>query len=184
MRIDLNSDMGESFGRWKLGDDHALLDVVSSANVACGFHAGDPAGMLRTLSDAAANGVCVGAHVAYHDLDGFGRRFVDEQPADLTADVMYQIAALEGLAASVGTKVSYVKPHGALYNRIVHDRKQAQAVVEAIIAVDPSLACSHCPARWLANSPRTPDCRCSARRSPTARTCRTARWCRARRTVR
>ena len=119
MRIDLNSDMGESFGRWKLGDDHALLDVVSSANVACGFHAGDPAGMLRTLSDAAANGVCVGAHVAY---------------------VMYQIAALEGLAASVGTKVSYVKPHGALYNRIVHDRKQAQAVVEAIIAVDPSLA--------------------------------------------
>ncbi len=140
MRIDLNSDMGESFGRWKLGDDHALLDVVSSANVACGFHAGDPAGMLRTLSDAAANGVCVGAHVAYHDLDGFGRRFVDEQPADLTADVMYQIAALEGLAASVGTKVSYVKPHGALYNRIVHDRKQAQAVVEAIIAVDPSLA--------------------------------------------
>ena len=136
MRIDLNSDMGESFGRWKLGDDHALLDVVSSANVACGFHAGDPAGMLRTLSDAAANGVCVGAHVAYHDLDGFGRRFVDEQ----TADVMYQIAALEGLAASVGTKVSYVKPHGALYNRIVHDRKQAQAVVEAIIAVDPSLA--------------------------------------------
>ena len=140
MRIDLNSDMGESFGRWKLGDDHALLDVVSSANVACGFHAGDPAGMLRTLSDAAANGVCVGAHVAYHDLDGFGRRFVVEQPADLTADVMYQIAALEGLAASVGTKVSYVKPHGALYNRIVHDRKQAQAVVEAIIAVDPSLA--------------------------------------------
>lgn len=140
MRIDLNSDMGESFGRWKLGDDHALLDVVSSANVACGFHAGDPAGMLRTLSDAAVNGVCVGAHVAYHDLDGFGRRFVDEQPADLTADVMYQIAALEGLAASVGTKVSYVKPHGALYNRIVHDRKQAQAVVEAIIAVDPSLA--------------------------------------------
>ena len=157
MRIDLNSDMGESFGRWKLGDDHALLDVVSSANVACGFHAGDPAGMLRTLSDAAANGVCVGAHVAYHDLDGFGRRFVDEQPADLTADVMYQIAALEGLAASVGTRSS------------PSTRRSP---------------CSHCPARWSANSPRTPDCRCSARRSPTARTCRTARWCRARRTVR
>ena len=99
MRIDLNSDMGESFGRWKLGDDHALLDVVSSANVACGFHAGDPAGMLRTLSDAAANGVCVGAHVAYPDPDGVGRRVVDEQPAGLTADVMYQNAALEGVAA-------------------------------------------------------------------------------------
>ncbi|KFI52447.1 LamB/YcsF family protein [Bifidobacterium biavatii] len=139
MRIDLNSDMGESYGRWTLGDDHALLDVVSSANVACGFHAGDPAGILKTLANAAENGVCVGAHVAYHDLAGFGRRFVDEQPADLKADVMYQLAALEGLAASVDTHVSYVKPHGALYNRIVHDERQAQAVVDAITAIDPSL---------------------------------------------
>lgn len=98
MRIDMNSDMGESFGRWTLGDDEALLDVVSSANVACGFHAGDPSVMLRTLSYAASRGVMVGAHVAYRDLAGFGRRYVDESPDELKADVMYQIAALEGMA--------------------------------------------------------------------------------------
>lgn len=137
--IDMNSDMGESFGRWKLGDDEALLDVVSSANVACGFHAGDPSVMLRTLSYAASREVMVGAHVAYRDLAGFGRRYVDESPDELKADVMYQIAALEGMARSVGAQVRYVKPHGALYNRIVRDESQA-AVVEAIRAVDASLA--------------------------------------------
>lgn len=140
MRIDMNSDMGESFGRWTLGDDEALLDVVSSANVACGFHAGDPSVMLRTLSYAASRGVMVGAHVAYHDLAGFGRRYVDESPDELKADVMYQIAALEGMARSVGAQVRYVKPHGALYNRIVRDESQAAAVVEAIRSVDASLA--------------------------------------------
>ena len=138
--IDMNSDMGESFGRWKLGDDEALLDVVSSANVACGFHAGDPSVMLRTLSYAASRGVMVGAHVAYRDLAGFGRRYVDESPDELKADVMYQIAALEGMARSVGAQVRYVKPHGALYNRIVRDESQAAAVVEAIRSVDASLA--------------------------------------------
>ena len=137
--IDLNSDMGESFGRWRLGDDESLLSVVSSANVACGFHAGDPSVMLRTLKTAAARGVTVGAHVAYRDLAGFGRRYVDATPAELKADVMYQIAALEGLAHAVGTAVRYVKPHGALYNRIVHDEVQAAAVVDAIRCVDPSL---------------------------------------------
>ena len=121
MRIDMNSDMGESFGRWTLGDDEALLDVVSSANVA-------------------SRGVMVGAHVAYRDLAGFGRRYVDESPDELKADVMYQIAALEGMARSVGAQVRYVKPHGALYNRIVRDESQAAAVVEAIRAVDASLA--------------------------------------------
>ena len=130
--IDLNSDMGESFGRWTLGDDRAMLAVVSSANIACGFHAGDPAGMRRTLEEAAANGVRVGAHVAYRDLAGFGRRYVDETDDDLTADVMYQLAALEGMAAAAGTTVSYVKPHGALYNRIVSDERQARDVVRAI----------------------------------------------------
>lgn len=140
MRIDMNSDMGESFGRWTLGDDEALLDVVSSANVACGFHAGDPSVMLRTLSYAASRGVMVGAHVAYRDLAGFGRRYVDESPDELKADVMYQIAALEGMARSVGAQVRYVKPHGALYNRIVRDEAQAAAVVEAIRSVDESLA--------------------------------------------
>lgn len=138
--IDLNSDMGESFGRWKLGDDESLLTVVSSANIACGFHAGDPSVMRRTLENAAANGVAVGAHVAYRDLAGFGRRYVDVAPAELTADVMYQLAALEGMARAAGTRVRYVKPHGALYNRIVADETQARAVVEAILAVDPALA--------------------------------------------
>ena len=95
--IDMNSDMGESFGRWKLGDDEALLDVVSSANVACGFHAGDPSVMLRTLSYAASREVMVGAHVAYRDLAGFGRRYVDESPDELKADVMYQIVEYGGL---------------------------------------------------------------------------------------
>ena len=137
--IDLNSDMGESFGRWTLGDDRALLDTVSSANVACGFHAGDPTGILRTVTNATENGVSIGAHVAYHDIGGFGRRFVDVQPRDLKADVMYQLSALRGLASSVGATVSYVKPHGALYNRIVFDKRQAQAVVDAITAIDPSL---------------------------------------------
>lgn len=134
MRIDMNSDMGESFGRWKLGDDEALLDVVSSANVACGFHAGDPSVMLRTLSYAASREVMVGAHVAYRDLAGFGRRYVDESPDELKADVMYQIAALEGMARSVGAQVRYVKPHGALYNRIVRDESQA-AAVDASLAI-------------------------------------------------
>ncbi|PST46873.1 hypothetical protein CPA40_04020 [Bifidobacterium callitrichos] len=137
--IDMNSDMGESFGRWRLGDDEALLTVVSSANIACGFHAGDPSVMRRTLANAAANGVAVGAHVAYRDLAGFGRRYVDETPDELTADVMYQLAALEGMARAAGTHVSYVKPHGALYNRIVADEAQAGAVVEAIRGIDPEL---------------------------------------------
>ena len=173
--IDMNSDMGESFGRWKLGDDEALLDVVSSANVACGFHAGDPSVMLRTLSYAASREVMVGAHVAYRDLAGFGRRYVDESPDELKADVMYQIAALEGMARSVGAQVRYVKPHGALYNRIVRDESQAAAVVDAIRAVDASLAILTQPGAW----PRRPGFVCSTRRSPTARTTRTARWCRA-----
>lgn len=107
---------------------------------ACGFHAGDPSVMLRTLSYAASRGVMVGAHVAYRDLAGFGRRYVDESPDELKADVMYQIAALEGMARSVGAQVRYVKPHGALYNRIVRDESQAAAVVEAIRSVDASLA--------------------------------------------
>ena len=108
MRIDMNSDMGESFGRWTLGDDEALLDVVSSANVACGFHAGDPSVMLRTLSYAASRVVMVGAHVAYRDLAGFGRRYVDESPDELKADVMYQIVEYGGLDGVHMTNVATV----------------------------------------------------------------------------
>lgn len=137
--IDLNSDLGESFGAWHMGDDTAMLDVVTSANVACGFHAGDPAGILRTLKSAAAKNVTIGAHVAYPDRVGFGRRNMDVASEELTADVIYQIGALQGLARAAGTSVRYVKPHGALYNTIAHDRRQALAVIAAIRAIDPGL---------------------------------------------
>lgn len=139
MTIDLNSDLGESYGAWRMGDDTAMLDVVSSANIACGYHAGDPAGLLATLRAAAERGVTVGAHVAYPDLAGFGRRDMDLASADLQAAVIYQIGALQGLAHAAGTRVRYVKPHGALYNRIAWDERQAHDVIAAIRAVDPSL---------------------------------------------
>ena len=137
--IDINSYLGESFGAWSMGDDDAMLDIVTSANVACGFHAGDPAGILRTLKAAAARQVSIGAHVSYPDKVGFGRRNMDVASDELTADVIYQIGALQGLAQAAGTRVSYVKPHGALYNTIAHDRRQALAVIAAIRAVDSRL---------------------------------------------
>ncbi|ATA57286.1 hypothetical protein CKY39_31715 [Variovorax boronicumulans] len=139
MNIDLNSDLGESLGVWRMGDDAAMLDIVSSANVACGFHAGDPAGILRTLRQAKERGVAVGAHVAYRDLVGFGRRNMDVDSADLRADVIYQIGALKGLAAAAGTEVRYVKPHGALYNTIAHDERQARDVIAALREIDAGL---------------------------------------------
>ena len=137
--MDLNSDLGESFGAWRMGDDAAILRIVTSANVACGFHAGDPAGILATLRGAAAQGVQVGAHVSYPDLVGFGRRNMDVTTLELQADVMYQIGALQGLATAAGTRVRYVKPHGALYNTIAHDERQAKAVIAAVREVDPTL---------------------------------------------
>lgn len=137
--IDLNSDLGESYGAWRLGDDDAVLDVVTSANVACGFHAGDPSTLLVTCRAAASRTVRIGAQVGYHDLVGFGRRFIDVAPAQLTADVVYQIGALDGLAQTTGSAVAYVKPHGALYNAIVHHRDQARAVVDAVLAYDETL---------------------------------------------
>lgn len=138
-QIDLNSDLGESFGQWQVGNDEAILPVVSSANVACGFHAGSPEGILKTLKAAKENGVAVGAHVGYPDLVGFGRRNMDIASSELTADVIYQIGALKGLAAAAGTDVLYVKPHGALYNTIAHDKRQATAVIDAIKAIDSKL---------------------------------------------
>ncbi|MGV1917982.1 LamB/YcsF family protein [Rhizobium sp. 22-785-1] len=146
--IDLNSDLGESYGAWSMGDDEAMLSIVSSANIACGFHAGDPTGIFKTVKAATANGVVIGAHVSYPDRVGFGRRDMDVTPEDLIADVIYQIGALKGIAAAAGTTVRYVKPHGALYNRIAHDSKQGQAVVDGIKAVDPSLVLM-----GLANAP-------------------------------
>ncbi|WIM86329.1 5-oxoprolinase subunit PxpA [Candidatus Mycobacterium wuenschmannii] len=137
--IDLNTDLGEGFGVWQLGDDDAMLSIVSSANVACGFHAGDPAGLLAVCRLAAERGVRIGAQVSYRDLAGFGRRFIDVAPADLLADVVYQIGGLQGLAHAAGSTVSYVKPHGALYNTIVTHREQAAAVAEAVRLVDASL---------------------------------------------
>jgi 5-oxoprolinase (ATP-hydrolysing) subunit A len=137
--LDLNSDLGESFGRWVLGDDEAMLGLVTSANVACGFHAGDATTLRRTCAQAAAGDVVVGAQVAYRDLAGFGRRFIDVQPSELTDDVLYQIGALEGLCRVAGTRVRYVKPHGALYNATVHHEEQAKAVAEAVRAYDPAL---------------------------------------------
>ena len=137
--IDLNSDVGESFALWSLGDDAAMLAITSSANIACGFHAGDPRGMRATLEIAARHGVTLGAHVAYRDLAGFGRRDLDVSADDLFAETIYQIGALRALASSVGTSVDYVKPHGALYNRIVHDERQASAVVRAMVELDPTL---------------------------------------------
>jgi 5-oxoprolinase (ATP-hydrolysing) subunit A len=131
-RIDLNADVGESFGRWELGDDTAMVDVVTSANVACGFHAGDPSVLLAVCRAAAERGVAVGAQVGYRDLVGFGRRFVDVAPAELTADVVYQVGALDALAGVSGTRVTYLKPHGALYNAVVHHEPQATALVEAL----------------------------------------------------
>ncbi|WP_200843606.1 LamB/YcsF family protein [Pantoea sp. 18069] len=139
LKMDLNSDLGESLGAWRMGDDAAMLKIVSSANVACGFHAGDTAGILKTLREARANGVTVGAHVAYRDLVGFGRRNMDVASEDLVADVIYQIGALQGLAKAAGTEVRYVKPHGALYNTIAHDARQARDVINAILAIDASL---------------------------------------------
>ena len=132
--MDLNSDVGESFGNWGMGDDAAIFRSVSSANVACGFHAGDPSVMAQTCRDAAAAGVTVGAHVAYRDLAGFGRRFLDCSPTELADDVLYQMGALDAVARSAGTTVRYVKPHGALYNTIAHHAAHAQAVVDAVTA--------------------------------------------------
>ncbi|MCV7283614.1 LamB/YcsF family protein [Mycolicibacterium flavescens] len=137
--VDLNADLGEGFGVWRLGDDEAMLDIITSANMACGFHAGDPALLLRTCRAAAERGVRIGAQVSYRDLAGFGRRFLDISPDELTADVIYQIGALQAIAQVAGTSVTYVKPHGALYNTIVNHRDQARAVAEAVHAVDPGL---------------------------------------------
>jgi len=137
--MDLNSDLGEGFGAWRLGDDDAMLAVASSANVACGFHAGDPRTLLATCERAVAQGVVIGAQVGYRDLAGFGRRFIDYDSADLVADLIYQLGALDGLARAAGDRVLYVKPHGALYNAIVHHEQQAAAVVDAVRRYDPDL---------------------------------------------
>jgi UPF0271 protein len=138
--MDLNSDLGEGFGAWKMGDDEAMLDIVTSANVACGFHAGDPSVMRRVCELAAGRGVAIGAHVGYRDLAGFGRRALDIAPDDLADEVLYQIGALDAFARAAGSRVTYVKPHGALYNTAAADVEQAAAIVEGLRRYDPGLA--------------------------------------------
>lgn len=148
--MDLNADLGESFGSWTMGDDASMFRIVSSANVACGFHAGDPLTMLDSCRAAFELDVRVGAHVGYRDLAGFGRRSLDMSFDELFGDVLYQLGALDGMAHAVGASVDYVKPHGALYNRIVRDAEQAEAVVAAVHAYDPGLPVLGLPgSAWL-----------------------------------
>jgi 5-oxoprolinase (ATP-hydrolysing) subunit A len=134
--IDLNADLGESFGAWRLGDDEALLAIVTSANIACGFHAGDPLTIRRACAGAVAHGVAIGAQVSYRDLAGFGRREMDVPPEELTAELLYQISAVDGIARAEGGRVGYVKPHGALYHRCARDPVQAGALAAAVGAYD------------------------------------------------
>ncbi|MEV5243157.1 5-oxoprolinase subunit PxpA [Streptomyces cinnamoneus] len=131
--LDLNADLGEGFGRWHLTDDDALLSAVTSANVACGFHAGDPSTMRWVCERAAERGVRIGAQVSYRDLAGFGRRAMDVPPDELADEITYQIGALRAFARAAGSDVTYVKPHGALYNRVVTDAEQAAAVVSGVL---------------------------------------------------
>jgi 5-oxoprolinase (ATP-hydrolysing) subunit A len=137
--VDLNADLAESFGIWQLGDDAALLAIVTSANVACGFHAGDPRTIRRACATAVARGVAIGAQVSYRDLAGFGRREMTVPPDELAAEVLYQLAAVDGIARAEGGRVGYVKPHGALYNRAARDPEQAAAIASAVCAFSPRL---------------------------------------------
>jgi UPF0271 protein len=132
MQIDLNCDMGESFGAWPLGQDAALMPLITSANIACGFHAGDPLVMARTVALAREHGVALGAHPGYPDLQGFGRRTLDMTGPELEAAVLYQIGALAGFAQAAGGALTHVKPHGALYNRAAGDPATAEPIARAV----------------------------------------------------
>jgi 5-oxoprolinase (ATP-hydrolysing) subunit A len=173
--VDLNADVGESYGAWTLGDDEAVLDVVTSANVACGFHAGDPLTLRRTVAAAAARGVVVGAQVSYPDLVGFGRRDMELTAEEITADVLYQVGALSGLARAAGVEVRYVKPHGALYNRAARDPAVAAAVAAGagelpvlLLAGSPGQRAVGALGECFADRGYTPDGRLVPRREPGA----------------
>lgn len=131
--------MGESYGRFKIGNDEAIFPFISSSNIACGFHGGDPLHIEHTVNLAITNRVRIGAHPGYPDLAGFGRRYMQIQSNELRAIVKYQVAALKGIAESMGGTLAYVKPHGALYNRVADDMDAAQAVIQAIKEIDPKL---------------------------------------------
>lgn len=134
--VDLNCDMGESFGPWQMGNDSKLMDFVSSINVACGFHAGDPTTMRRTVETAVAKGVSIGAHPGFPDLQGFGRRNMTVSPQEVFDIVLYQVAALKGVCEASGAKLHHVKPHGALYNQAAKDGELAEAIAKAITSLD------------------------------------------------
>ena len=136
----MNADVGEGFGAYSIGDDEALMAVLTDVNIACGFHAGDPSIMRRSVELAVARGLGIGAHVGYADLRGFGRRDIDVSPADVYDDTVYQLGALQAVCTTLGGRVGYVKPHGALYHRAWVDAEVADAVVRAVRDVDSSLA--------------------------------------------
>src|SRR5690606_3495757 len=139
MRVASNCDLGEGFGRWDLGPDAELLELITAANIACGMHAGDPPRMAATVRLAAAKGVGIGAHPSYPDLQGFGRRYMDMAPEDVRDFVTYQVGALQAFARACGARVEHVKAHGALYNRAADDEATARAIVEGALQADPDL---------------------------------------------
>src|SRR6476660_4946319 len=134
--VDLNCDMGESFGAWKMGNDAALMDLVTSVNIACGFHAGDPSTIRNTVKTAIQKKVAIGAHPGYPDLQGFGRRNMSIAPAEVYDLVLYQVAALKGICESLGGRLHHVKPHGALYNQAAKSQELAAAVASAVKDID------------------------------------------------
>jgi UPF0271 protein len=166
VQVDLNADLGEGFGRWRLTDDEGLLEVVTSANVACGFHAGDPPTMRAVCERAASLGVAVGAQVSYRDLAGFGRRFLDVEPAELRDEVVYQVGALQALARAAGTRVTYVKPHGALHAAVATHDGQAGAVVEAVRRVGGHLVLLGAPGSQLLELAEQAGVRCATEAFP------------------
>jgi UPF0271 protein len=139
MRIDINCDLGESFGSYKIGEDERVMPFITSANVACGYHAGDPMIMAQTLELAKMHGVAVGAHPGYPDLLGYGRRNLETFPGEIRNYILYQVGALGALARAAGMKLQHVKPHGAMYNLAAKDERTAQEVIEAVKAYDPDL---------------------------------------------
>ncbi|MCP2371071.1 UPF0271 protein [Agromyces terreus] len=147
--IDLNSDLGEGFGAWRIGDDDEMFRVVTSANVACGFHAGDAMTMTASAAAAAREGVALGAHPGYRDLAGFGRRALDTSPSEIAAELLVQLGALDGVARASGIRVRYVKAHGALYHRLAADASAAHAFAEAVFAYDPAMSVLGPPASEL-----------------------------------
>ena len=139
MQIDINCDMGESFGQYKIGNDDAIFPFITSSNIACGFHGGDPVHIEETIVNAVKHGVQIGAHPSYPDLAGFGRRYMQLEKKELKAVLKYQIAAVKGLVESHGGQLKYVKPHGALYNRAAKDEMEAHTIIEALREIDDTL---------------------------------------------